>query len=159
MFWGRFYPNRMRITWVSLRAYLIKIAVFPDIMTPYPHPRGVHLWSHGFSHSRKSVHRTHFTPVCVLVPPFRIPIQRKIRQPHLWSPDFGRSIGIRTRGLLDPKSLRGKNPIQYSPYRAIVSIIRCFPNHPVQLVHRVLNRSGSRFGSDEIAAPLKSEFS
>ena len=37
---------------------------------------------HGLSHGLKSVHRTLFTPVCGLVPPFRVPpcAERKINK-------------------------------------------------------------------------------
>ena len=35
-------------------------------------PKGPHPESEGFSHELKSVHRTLFTPVCALVPPFQI---------------------------------------------------------------------------------------
>ena len=73
-----------RFIWVSLIAYSIKTVVYTDIMTPYPHPRGVRLWSHGFSHGLKSVHRTLFAPVCALVPAFRIPQPIQKRKPTLW---------------------------------------------------------------------------
>ena len=74
-------------------------------------------------------------------------------------PSFlGRSIGIRTRGLLDKKSPKVENPILYSLYRRIVSIILDFVNYLVQLVHTVLTYSGSRFGSGKVTAPPKSEF-
>ena len=44
------------------------------------HPQG-----HGFSHGLKTVPRTVFTPVCPLVPPFRIPqIRGKIKTPPKW---------------------------------------------------------------------------
>ena len=71
----------------------------------------------------------------------------------------GRSIGIRTRGLLDPKSPQGENPILFSPYRRIVSIILGFVNYLVQLIHTVLTYSGSRFGSGNVTISPKSEFS
>ena len=67
----------------------------------------------------------------------------------------GRSIGIRTRGLLDPKSPKVENPILYSPYKRIVSIILGFVNYLVQLIHTVLTYSGSRFGSGRVAVPQK----
>jgi len=46
-------PNRRRIYLVSCEPYSIKTAVYADIITPYPHPQGVRLWSNGFSHGLK----------------------------------------------------------------------------------------------------------
>ena len=59
---------------------------------------------------------------------------------------------------MDPKSPKVENPILYSPYRRIVSIILGFVNYLVQLVHTVLTYSGSQFGSAKVATPLKTEF-
>ena len=53
-----------------------------------PHPYGMRSERTGFSHGLKSVHWTLFTPVCALVPSFRIPIRRKFRRPQMWSPEF-----------------------------------------------------------------------
>ena len=65
----------------------------------------------------KKVSTGHFlTPVSTLMQPFRIPLpqKNKIRNPQNWIPDFGRSIGIRTRGLLDPNP---KGEIAYSIFQ------------------------------------------
>ena len=93
-------------------------------------------------------------------PDFRIPLDDKnCGNSTSHSHNFGRSIGIRTRGLLDPKSPKIEFLIPPSTFGTIVSRIRGFPNYPVQLVHTVLKHSGSRFGSGKVAAPPKSKFS
>jgi len=75
-----------------------------------PHPQGVRPVTKGFSHGLKTCHRH------VFLTAFRIPSHHKkygTRRSgfHI----FGRSIGIRTRGLLDPKSPKVENPSSFCP--------------------------------------------
>ena len=131
-----------------------------DEISPYPHPQGARLWTNGFSHDLIN------SPLDCLLPSLRSGRSFESRHrpknedcPFGQSSFFGRSIGIRTRGLLDPKSPKVEDPILYSPYIRIVSIILAFVNYLVQLVHTVLTCSGLRFGSAKVATPPKSEFS
>ena len=55
-----------------LLVYTLDIA-FHIFMHIRPHPYRMRPDVHGFSHGLKSVHRTLFTPVCGLAPPFQIP--------------------------------------------------------------------------------------
>ena len=49
--------------------------LFPSsFFNSVPQPYGPRPGIGGFSHGLKSVHRTLFTPVCALVPAFRIPV-------------------------------------------------------------------------------------
>ncbi len=70
----------------------------------------------------------------------------------------GRSVGIRTRGLLDPNSVREKNSSNMRPLWAIVCMVEKKSNYCVHTVHPLLSYSGSRFGSVEFTVPPKSEF-
>ena len=123
-----------------------------------PHPYGMRSERNGFSHGLKKCPLDTFLHQCAhWCRPFESQYEENSGDHKCGHRNFGRSIGIRTRGLLDPKSPKVENPILYSPYRRIVSIILDFVYYLVQLVHTVLTYSGSRFGSGEVAAPPKSE--
>ena len=70
----------------------------------------------------------------------------------------GRSVGIRTRGLLDPKSSYGENPIILCPLYAELYRTQRILNKYVQTVHMLISFSGSAFGSGKIGTPPKSAF-
>ncbi len=70
----------------------------------------------------------------------------------------GRSVGIRTRGLLDPNSVRDENRSNMRPLGAIVCKFPKMSNYCVHTVRPLLSHSGSAFGSVEFTVPLKSEF-
>ena len=98
----------------SLDQYVVIGFRSSNKITPYPHPQGVRLWSNGFSHGLKTCHWH------VFLTAFRIPSPNKksgIRKSEFQI--FGRSIGIRTRGLLDPNQAR----YQTSPYPDSYDII------------------------------------
>ena len=64
--WNGANPSRSKHPFGQLERLLRKR------MDLCPHPYRVRSQVHGFSHGLKNVHRTLFTPVCALVPPFRI---------------------------------------------------------------------------------------
>ncbi len=70
----------------------------------------------------------------------------------------GRSVGIRTRGLLDPNSVRDGNRSNMRPLWAIVCMVEKKSNYCVHVVHPLLSHSGSAFGSVKFTVPPKSGF-
>ena len=82
-------------------------------ITPYPHPQGVRLRSNGFSHGlKKCSPDTSLHQSADWCRPFESRYEEKSGDHVCGHRIFGRSIGIRTRGLLDPNQAR----YQTSPY-------------------------------------------
>ena len=79
---------------------------FSDKITSCLYQRWVCLWTNGFFHGQRISQSVH---------------DEKMKNPatQKWSPDFGRSVGIRTRGLLDPNQAR----YQTSPHLVSLAII------------------------------------
>ena len=97
--------------------------LFSNKIAPYPYPQGVRLWSNGFSHDLRNSPPDCFLPSLRSGRSFESRHNKNSGDHICGLRNFGRSVGIRTRGLLDPNQAR----YQASPHPDSHNIIMKFP--------------------------------